>query len=139
MIGDLLISGGPGELYPQIPLTVKDIVKPKAQLVIGLSGDMLGYILAPFPESYPEPVRRSFFDNDTSCGPFGCPSPIDNDNYFFNVSHTLGERVICSMLRGAGDVTGNGLDYWSEYSKCPAFASDLFFPAGADTQFPGEE
>src|SRR5437763_2290869 len=74
-IGDLLIEGGPGELYPQIPLTVESIVKPRIMFVIGLAGDQLGYILAPFPDAYPQPIRASMFDNSTSCGPLGCPSP----------------------------------------------------------------
>jgi hypothetical protein len=32
-------------------------------------------------------------------------SPVDNGNYFFNVSDTMGERVNCSLLR-AGEVFG---------------------------------
>jgi hypothetical protein len=28
-------------------------------------------------------------------------SPIDNDNYFFNVSPTIGDHVMCTMIKGA--------------------------------------
>ncbi|MBI4729769.1 MAG: hypothetical protein HY775_09765 [Acidobacteria bacterium] len=136
-IGDLLFSGGPGELYPQIPLAVREATPGmKGHFVFGLAGDMLGYIMAPFPEAYPEPVRQSLFDGDPDDPTTWGISPIDNDNYFFNVSHTLGERVICSMLRGAGEVTGAGLGLWTARPQCAAFATDLGLPPGADTLAP---
>jgi len=48
------------------------------------------------------------------------PDPIGNDNYFFNVSHTFGERLTCDFLRGAGDiVAGDSQKYWSTYERCP--------------------
>ena len=69
--------------------------------------------------------------------PVGCPSPVDNDNYFFNISHTFGERLTCDFLRGAGDVlTSDPQKYWSTYDRCPAFINDFVAPAGLDTQFP---
>lgn len=136
-IGDLLFSGGPGELYPQIPKAVRDATPGMAgHFVVGLAGDMLGYILAPVPDSYPEPIRRSFFDGDPNNPTTWRPDPIGNDNYFFNVSHTLGERVICSMLRGAGDITGAGLGLWQSRPQCLAFVTDALLPAGADTLAP---
>jgi hypothetical protein len=136
-IGDLLFSGGPGELYPQIPDLVRHTVPAGGHFVFGLAGDMLGYIIAPFPDAYPEPIRRSFFDHNDPGDPTTWEiDPISNDNYFFNVGYTLGERVICSMLRGAGEIFGQGLAYWSAYPKCPAFAGDAALPAGADTLAP---
>jgi hypothetical protein len=126
-IGDVLLSSMPGESYPQIPLTVRSIVKPRGHMTMGLSNDQLGYIIAPF-ESYPEPIRRSFFNERGDE-----PSPIDNDNYFFNVSHTLGERLICSLLRGAGDVFDKGTTYRDAYERCPLFPNDLLLAPGADT------
>jgi hypothetical protein len=136
-IGSLLFSGGPGELYPQVPGAVRDLVPADGHFVFGLAGDMLGYIIAPFPDAYPEPVRRSLFKRNDPGDPTTWQfDPISNDNYFFNVGHTLGERVICSMLRGAGDVFGQGLAYWSAYPKCVALASDVATPADADTLAP---
>lgn len=146
-IGDVLISGNPGEGYPQIPLAVRAAVSSRpgstvrGYLSISTAGDFLGYLVAPI-EAYPEPMRASMFDggpppNDSSCGPLGCPSPVDNDNYFFNPSHTFGERVTCSLLRGAGEILGQGADtYWSRYARCLAFASDHALAADLDTTFP---
>jgi hypothetical protein len=110
---------------------------------IGTAGDFLGYIIAPL-EAYPEPMYRSVASHDTSCSgvpdPAGvCPDPVGNDNYFFNISHTFGERLTCDFLRGAGDiVAGDPSRYWSSYNRCPAFANDYAAPAGADTQFPDQ-
>ncbi len=142
-IGDVLVSGMPGEAYPQIALTVRSAVGSRMRgfLSISTAGDVLGYLIAPL-EAYPEPARASMFDggpppNDSSCGPAGCPSPIDNDNYFFNPSHTFGERVTCSLLRGAGEAVGVGSDaLWSAYARCLAFATDHALDADLDTTFP---
>ena len=150
-IGDILITGGPGEMYAQIWQKVKDTVTGDKRsgitsvMDIGTAGDFLGYIIAPL-EAYPEPARRSLFDGDpppagNNCSgvpsPVGCPSPVDNDNYFFNLSHTFGERLTCDFLRGAGDIlTGDPSTYWSTYNRCPAFANDFASPPGADTRFP---
>ena len=65
------------------------------------------------------------------------PDPVGNDNYFFNISHTFGERLTCDFLRGAGDVLlGDSSHYWSQYERCPLFANDMALPPGQDTQFP---
>ena len=61
-------------------------------------------------------------------------SPLDNDNYFFNVSPTLGERVTCSLLRGAGDLFGRGDALRDSQQSCAAFANDALNPAGADVR-----
>jgi hypothetical protein len=145
-IGNILLSGGPGEMYAQIWGKVRGIVNGmRGYLSIGTAGDFLGYIIAPF-SAYPEPMRASMFDGDPppaggNCSgvpsPVGCPSPIDNDNYFFNLSHTFGEHLTCEFLRGAGDVlAGQPTKYWSQYKRCAAFAADLATPAGTDTRFP---
>ncbi len=144
-IGDLLISGTPGEAYPQIPLTVRAAVERDAGagvrgfLSISTAGDFLGYLIAPI-EAYPRPIGATLFDvNDASCGPLGCVHPVENDNYLFNPSPTFGERVTCSLLRGAGEVLGRGADtYWSGYDRCLAFASDHKVPADADTVLPAQ-
>jgi hypothetical protein len=125
-IGSVLISSGPGEMYPQIPLKVASLAPAQGYMTAGLANDQLGYLIAPY-EAYPEPIRRSFFNQRGDQ-----ISPVDNDNYFFNVSHTMGERVTCSLLRGAGEVFGRGLAFWQAYPRCATFASDLVMPAGAD-------
>ena len=166
-IGPVLITGGPGEMYAQIWDTVKKTITSDsssgitAVMNIGTAGDFLGYIIAPL-EAYPEPMRSSMFDGSappkgsdacpvpdprnpdgpplaTYPSPVGCPSPIDNDNYFFNVSHTFGERLTCDFLRGAGDVVaGDAQKYWLQYPRCPAFINDFAAPEGLDTQFPNQ-
>jgi hypothetical protein len=133
-VGSLLFSGGPGELYPQIPAAVAEAtgVTVGHPFVIGLAGDQLGYILAPVPDAYPEPIRRSFLSGEYGDPTTWQPSPIDNDNYFFNVSHTLGERVICSLLRGAGDVFATGTAWRDARTQCLLFPNDMLNPPGAD-------
>jgi len=143
-IGDVLLSSVPGEIYPQIALAVAGTVKgvrPHGFMTAGLADDQLGYIIAPF-EAYPAPVRATFVSADEGdeiqrCagGPSGTTcsnlvSPIGNDNYFFNVSHTLGERVTCSLLRGADELFKTG--YRSAAPRCTAFPNDLVLPPGSD-------
>jgi len=139
-IGDVLIAGGPGEMYPQVVNTVRGIVggggKIRGQLNIGTAGDFLGYIIAPLG-AYPEPIRRSLFDGDPNDPTTWMLSPVDNDNYFFNVSHTFGERLICSLLRGAGEtLDGVAQKYWLQYDPCILFVNDFIVPADADTLVP---
>lgn len=143
-IGDILLSGSPGEAYPQIPLAVRAAVTGmRGYLSLGTAGDFLGYLIAPL-EAYPEPIRRSLLSGDpppavSSCSgvpsPIGCPSPIDNDTFFFNPSLTAGERIICSLLRGAGEVTGRGATLRDARSRCGLFPNDLLMPADADTTY----
>ena len=127
-IGGVLLSSGPGEMYPQIPLKVAQLVPAQGYMTAGLANDQLGYLIAPF-EAFPEPIRRSFFNERGDE-----VDPLSNDNYFFNVSHTMGDRVTCSLLRGAGEVLGQGLAYRSRYDRCALFANDLLLPAGADAR-----
>lgn len=132
-IGDILVSSMPGEAYPQIPLTVASIVKPRRHMTMGLSNDQLGYLIAPFPDAYGKPICKSFLDN-CDFDEVPVPEPISNDNYFFNVSHTMGERIICSLLRGSERVLGkDDGTYRDRYPKCALFANDLLLDPGADT------
>ncbi len=94
-------------------------------MTAGLANDQLGYLIAPF-EAYPEPLKRNFVDTSYM------PSPIDNDNYMFNVSHTIGERVTCSLLRGLGDMFAGASGARDAYARCAMFANDAAQPAGAD-------
>ena len=127
-IGDVLLSSMPGEAYPQIPLEVARLVPARGHMTAGLANDQLGYLIAPY-RSYPEPIRRSLFNQRGDQ-----LSPLDNDNYFFNVSHTMGERVTCSLLRGAGEVFGRANAYRNARPACGSFGSDGHIEAGADTR-----
>ena len=146
-IGDVLISSIPGEAYPQIALKVSSTVtgiRPGGFMTAGLSNDQLGYLIAPF-SAYPEPAERSLFSQPLSSDVIqGCvaspntntcpqPSPVSNDNYFFNVSHTMGERLTCSLLRGADDVLHPGqTTFHDSYTDCNLFANDAVLPPGTD-------
>ena len=146
-IGDVLLSSVPGEIYPQIALAVSKTVegiRPHGFMTAGLADDQLGYIIAPF-EAYPAPIQATFVKSnagdeiqrcasgpsDKTCGNIGdVVTPIGNDNYFFNVSHTLGERVICSLLRGADDQLKTS--YRGAAPRCAAFPNDAALDPGAD-------
>jgi hypothetical protein len=133
-IGDVLVSSVPGEIYPQIARVVRNLVGRKARgfLTLGLANDQLGYIIAPFPGAYPKPICATFFDKCSDTLPAE-PGALPNDNYFFNVSHTMGERVICSLLRGAGTVMHKpGLR--ASRPKCKWYPNDLLLPPGADVK-----
>jgi hypothetical protein len=127
LIGDVLLSGAPGEMYPQIPLAVRALVPGlRGYMTAGLANDQLGYLIAP-ADAYPEPVARTVFDRS------GALSPLDNDNFFFNSSITLGNRVTCSLLRGADDLLGRNAR--KRDSDCSFFDSDMTVPAGADDRY----
>ncbi len=137
-IGDVLLSTVPGEIYPQIALKVRDTltghgIRDHGFMTAGLANDQLGYIIAPY-EAYPAPVMATFVSRGDQL-PYQ-PDPIGNDNYAFNVSHTLGERVICSLLRGAGEVLGQGNTFRNTDQRCATFPNDLVYPAGEDTTWP---
>jgi hypothetical protein len=131
-IGNVLVSSVPGEIYPQIAQAVRDTVGRRARgfLTLGLGNDQLGYIIAPFPGAYPKPMCATFFDQCSDTLPAE-PGALPNDNYFFNVSHTMGERVVCSLLRGAGEAL-RAPDLRGKRPKCTAFANDMLLPEGAD-------
>ena len=156
-IGPVLVTGGPGEMYAQIwqrvletaacaPALCGELADHSITSVmnIGTAGDFLGYIIAPL-EAYPQPMESSAISTGNGdCGngvpaPAGiCPKPIGNDNYFFNVSHTFGERLTCDFLRGADDILQKGTTYWGSYPRCAAFINDHVAPEGLDTQFPAQ-
>jgi hypothetical protein len=136
-IGDVLLSTVPGEIYPQIALKVADSVKdgsvrPHGFMLAGLAGDQLGYIIYPY-QSYSEPILSTFVSRGDQVP---SPDPIGNDNYAFNVSKTLGARVTCSLLRGAGEVFGKGSSYRAADPECVQFPNDTLFAEGSDVTFP---
>ena len=101
-VGDLLMVSAPGEAYPAIRQGVIEAVKTtRPTWIFGLANDQLGYLIAPTPEAYPEPMRASLLSGDPHDPSTWQPSPIDNDNYFFNVSHTIGDHIMCTMIKGA--------------------------------------
>ena len=101
-IGDMLLLAAPGEAYPAIRAGVMSVIHTtKPTWIFGLANDQLGYLIAPTPQAYPEPVRRSLMDGDPHDPTTWGVSPIDNDNYFFNVSPTIGDHIMCTMIRGA--------------------------------------
>jgi hypothetical protein len=101
-VGDILMVSAPGEAYPSIRDGVMAAVKTtQPTWIFGLANDQLGYLIAPTPEGYPEPIRKSFFDGDPQEPATWGVSPVDNDNYFFNVSKTIGDHVMCTMIKGA--------------------------------------
>jgi hypothetical protein len=119
-IGDLLMSAGPGEMYPQIVENVRSAMPGlRGYMTAGLANDQLGYLIAPV-EAYPEPVVFT-------------AAALANDNYAFNPSHTIGERVTCSLLRGAGAVFTKGSAPRDSNPRCNAFANDTMKDAGSDT------
>jgi hypothetical protein len=101
-VGDLLMVSAPGEAYPSIREGVISAIKTtRPTWIFGLANDQLGYLIAPTPEAYPEPIRKSLMDGDPHDPTTWGISPIDNDNYFFNVSPTIGDHVMCTMIKGA--------------------------------------
>jgi hypothetical protein len=126
-IGDVLMSVIPGEAYPQIPLGVRALVPGlRGYMTAGLAGDQLGYLIAPY-EAFAEPIRRTLFNERGDQ-----VSPLDNDNYAFNVSMTIGTHIQCSLLRGAGELWGKGTQYRDANSRCVMFPGDLVTSSGGD-------
>lgn len=101
-VGDILMVAAPGEAYPNIRAGVLDAVATsKPTWIFGLANDQLGYMIAPTPEGYPEPVRRSFLGGNPHDPSSWRPGIIPNDNFFFNVTPTIGDHVMCTMIKGA--------------------------------------
>ncbi|MEJ7892235.1 MAG: hypothetical protein WKF94_06310 [Solirubrobacteraceae bacterium] len=107
-IGDVLVSAVPGEIYPQIAEAVRDSVGKRVRgfMTLGLANDQLGYIIAPFPGAYEKPICATAFEDCGDTLPAE-PGALPNDNYFFNASNTLGERVICSCSAGRRRPSGS--------------------------------
>lgn len=88
-IGDLLVTGAPGEAYPNIPAGVAEATNVAAQRLwtIGLADDQLGYLIAPV-EAYPPVLAEAAV----------------NDNSLFNVDPAIGDHVMCGQIRMAARV-----------------------------------
>ena len=92
-IGDLLVSGSPGEPYPNIAAGVVEATNVPAprHWTLALADDQLGYLIAPI-EAWPAVAAQIAV----------------NDNSIFNVSPTIGDHVMCAQIRMARAV---GFDY----------------------------
>jgi len=98
-IGNLFVSGYPGEAYPNIALGVQEAMKPAPAnppvrsdrffLPLGLANDQIGYLIAP-AEAYPMVAAEVGV----------------NDNSIFNVSPTVGDHVMCAAIAHADALYG---------------------------------
>jgi hypothetical protein len=103
-IGNVLVSGFPGEAYPNISTGVEGSVPRLAEhFPLGLANDQLGYLIAP-AEAYPQVAAEIAV----------------NDNSIFNVSPTIGDHVMCASIGLAGRL-GYGLARVP--ARCAAFAA----------------
>ncbi|MEA3201440.1 MAG: hypothetical protein QOE90_2868 [Thermoplasmata archaeon] len=85
-IGDVLVWGAPGELYPNAQWTVQQHVAASHVVIAGLANDQLGYLIAPSEDWY------KIASNPTS------------DNTLFNVDVTGGDHVACAAIQLARDL-----------------------------------
>ena len=88
-------------------------------MTAGLANDQLGYLIAPY-EAYPEPIRRSFFNQRGRRGLARSTTTTTSSTS----RTTMGERVTCAALRGAGELFGKGNAYRDAYDRCAPFVND---------------
>jgi hypothetical protein len=79
-VGDVLLWGAPGEIYPNAQWTIQQHVQADHVFVLGLANDQLGYLIAPSEDWY------KIASNPTS------------DNTLFNVDITAGDHVSCAVI-----------------------------------------
>ena len=129
-VGDVLITTNPGESYPNVrEQLMAQVHGPRRFWTIGLANDQLGYLIAPTPEGYPKPVFTTALSGDINNPTTWSPDPIGNDNFSFNPSLTMGDHVMCTQARAAGDL---GFVV-SPVSKCGLFMME---PNTATMGFP---
>jgi hypothetical protein len=85
-VGDVLISGSPGESYPAVANRVIRGVRAREHFLLGLAGDQLGYHIAPASQ-YPVAQREAELNG--------------NDNTLFNTSPQIGDEITQLLLQGA--------------------------------------
>jgi hypothetical protein len=94
-IGDVLISAGPGEVYPNLADTVRRTVPNARHFYLGLAQDQVGYIIGPTTD-WPAVVAV----RDAQA----------NDNGLFNGGPTIGDHLVCEHVIAAaamGFATGS--------------------------------
>jgi hypothetical protein len=88
-IGDVLVSGSPGESYPAVANRLIRRVRARQHLLLGLADDQLGYHIAPASQ-YAVAEREAALRG--------------NDNTLFNISPRIGDQITQRLLEGAARV-----------------------------------
>jgi hypothetical protein len=101
----VLLSGFPGEAYPNISVGVAGVVAGEGEhFPLGLANDQLGYLISP-AEAFPTVAAEGAVNHDS----------------IFNVSPTIGDHVMCASARLAAGL------YEEEHpnlpARCRAFAA----------------
>lgn len=114
-IGDVLFSGGPGEVYPNLVETVRQAVPDARHFYLGLAQDQVGYIIGPTEEWAAVVAVR-----DAEA----------NDNGLFNGGPTIGDHLVCEHIIAAAQM---GFPTTKVPAICPVVtASDPVSTALAD-------
>jgi hypothetical protein len=103
-VGNVLFSAMPGEGYPAIQFAMEDGISALEHFIFGVANDQLGYLIAP----------ESGYEQVAAAAP-------DNDNAIFNVSPSIGDHVMCTLLKAAR-ATGWTVD--SEPATCGQYADE---------------
>lgn len=86
-IGDVLVSGAPGESYPAVAnRLIRATTRARGHLLLGLADDQLGYHIAPRSQ-YPLAEHEATVNA--------------NDNTLFNVSPAIGDEITARLIQGA--------------------------------------
>jgi len=88
-IGDVLLSGSPGESYPAVANRIIRGVRAREHFFLGLADDQLGYHIAP-ESQYPVAEREAQLNG--------------NDNTLFNTSPRIGDEITQVLLDGAASL-----------------------------------
>lgn len=106
-VGDIAFMGVPGESYPQIALQATETIGGERTLfTLGLSDDMLGYLIAHL-EDYPAIAALVAV----------------NDNSYFNITPRIGDHVMCAGIRMLENV-GFSKSYTPITGRCPAYDAE---------------
>lgn len=108
-VGDVMISGPPGEAYPETSFAVSRDVAAREHFIFGLSNDQIGYLVAPF-------------EGVTTTASNGALYPLmGNDNFGLSVNPLVGDHVTCSLLDLA---RGLGFETAAENERCIVLTAD---------------
>lgn len=101
-IGDVVLGAAPGEAYPAVRDGLRDFAGASATFFMALAGDQLGYLISP-----EEDVPLIAADG--------------NDNVAFMVSPTIGDHVMCALIKGA---EANGFTSGTVPNTCAPWTGD---------------
>lgn len=110
-IGDVLVAGAPGELYPSAREELVRLVDAREIFLLGLAQDHLGDIVHP-TEAYASVTALA----------------VPSDNFLFSVSPTLGDHWMCTAHKGARQL---GFTVRGRPERCNAWELE-------PNDFPGE-